>query len=72
MTSQSESTGAPEVERIESEFETDRSTLDKKQEGISQDKKVEESHHVSMGDLLHGSAAQDLTPFERKAALINK
>lgn len=71
MTSESESAGVPQGERIESEFETDRSTLDKRHEGAYQDKKHEESNHVSMGELLHGSAAQDLTPFERKAALIN-
>ncbi|KAJ5984600.1 hypothetical protein N7481_006699 [Penicillium waksmanii] len=29
------------------------------------------SNHVSMGDVIAGTAVQELTPFERKAALIN-
>lgn len=30
-----------------------------------------ESNNVSMGDVITGTAVQELTPFERKAALIN-
>lgn len=32
---------------------------------------TEQHGHISVGDILRGSAAHDLTPFERKAALIN-
>lgn len=32
---------------------------------------AQESNHVSIGDVISGTAVQELTPFERKAALIN-
>lgn len=31
----------------------------------------EEHGHLSVGDILRGTAVHELTPFERKAALIN-
>jgi hypothetical protein len=31
----------------------------------------EKHEHVSIGDMISGTAVQELTPFERKAALIN-
>jgi hypothetical protein len=31
----------------------------------------QENNHVSMGDVITGTAVQELTPFERKAALVN-
>lgn len=31
----------------------------------------QETIHVSMGDVINGNAVQELTPFERKAALVN-
>jgi hypothetical protein len=32
---------------------------------------TEEHAHLSVGDMLRGTAIQELTPFEHKAALIN-
>lgn len=32
----------------------------------------EQNGHMSLGDVLKGTAAHSLTPFERKAALINE
>lgn len=32
---------------------------------------TEEHAHLSVGDILRGTAVQELTPFEHKAALIN-
>jgi hypothetical protein len=32
---------------------------------------VEEHAHLSVGDILRGTAVHESTPFERKAALIN-
>ncbi|OQE26733.1 hypothetical protein PENSTE_c005G03267 [Penicillium steckii] len=32
---------------------------------------VQENNHVSMSDFMNGTVAQELTPFERKAALVN-
>jgi hypothetical protein len=32
---------------------------------------VEEHGHISVGDIVRGTAVQETTPFERKAALIN-
>lgn len=32
---------------------------------------AEEHGHLSVADMLRGTAAHDMTPFERKAALIN-
>jgi hypothetical protein len=42
-----------------------------KDNGIQSEVASEEHGHLSVGDILRGTASSELTPFERKAALIN-
>jgi hypothetical protein len=47
-------------------------TNSSEEESQTQGEVVTEEHgHLSIGDVLRGTAVQELTPFERKAALIN-
>jgi hypothetical protein len=48
-------------------FETGADGSDKH----SDDALLEEHPHLSVGDMLKGTAVHETTPFERKAALIN-
>lgn len=51
-------------------FETEADSIDKST-NIKAELASEEPAHLTVGDILRGTAAHELTPFERKAALIN-
>ncbi|KAG0651672.1 MFS siderochrome iron transporter 1 [Hyphodiscus hymeniophilus] len=55
-------------EKFANELETD---FPDKQNGVQIELSPEERGHLSIGDLLKGTAVHELTPFEQKAALIN-
>lgn len=51
-------------------FEADADCSDKENK-IQAEMAPEEQGHLSVGDILRGTAVHELTPFERKAALVN-
>ena len=61
------------LHKVVSQHETDGSDTANKTDitDIKVELAAEEHAHLSVGDILRGTAAHELTPFERKAALIN-
>lgn len=53
-----------------SDHVSEKNALDRDEHSEKQNE-PQENTHVSMGDVIAGTAVQQLTPFERKAALIN-
>ncbi|KAJ5581216.1 hypothetical protein N7450_007517 [Penicillium hetheringtonii] len=49
---------------------SEKNTLEQ-ENNPDKEKGIQESNHVSMSDVMNGTVAQELTPFERKAALVN-
>jgi hypothetical protein len=53
------------------DFKTEADSSDKATSNIKVELAPEEHGHLTVGDILRGTAVHELTPFERKAALIN-